>query len=164
LKTATDEPYALPKDTGIADVWWLGGKMSIKVTSQQTGGRFAQLVATDPLGTAAPLHLHEEATETFYVVEGKIRVFVGDDEMELGPGGFALVPPGVTHSYLVCSEQAEFSVTIVPGGTEGFFAELGVDVVLGEPEPAPVPPNPEEFAPTASRYGIHIVGPPPILE
>jgi quercetin dioxygenase-like cupin family protein len=164
LKTAMNEAYGLPKDTGVADVWWLGGKMSIKVTSQQTGGRFAQLVATDPRGTAAPLHVHEEATETFYVVEGNIRVFVDDDEMELGAGGFALVPPGVTHSYLVCSEQAAFSVTIVPGGTEGFFAELGVDVVPGQPQPAPVPPDPEEFARRASRYGIHIVGPPPVLD
>lgn len=164
MKITTNEPYVLPKDTGVVDVWWLGGRMSIKVAAQQTEGRFAQLVITDPRGTAAPLHIHEEATETFYVIDGEVTLFLGDDRMELGSGDFALVPPGVTHSYLVRSEQAEFSVTIVPAGTEGFFSELGVPVVPGEPQPAPVPPDPEEFARRARSYGIQIVGPPPALD
>lgn len=138
--------------------------MSIKATSQQTGGRFAQLVATDPRGTAAPLHLHDEASKAFHVSEGELTIFLDQDEIALGPGGFALVPPGVTHTYLVRSEQAEFLVTIVPAGTEGFFSELGVPVAPGEPQPAPVPPDPEEFARTARCCGIQIVGPPPTLD
>lgn len=164
MKMITNQPYVLPNDAGVFDVWWLGGRLSTKVSARETAGRFAQLVFTDPRGTAAPLHIHEEATETFHVINGDVTLFVGDDRMELGAGDFALVPPGVTHSYLVRSEQAEFSVVISPAGTEGFFEELGVPVVPGEAQPPPVPPDPEEFARRAAPYGIQIVGPPPALD
>ncbi|HVM35467.1 MAG TPA: quercetin 2,3-dioxygenase [Actinomycetota bacterium] len=163
MKMDTEGPYALHENTGVVDVWWLGGKMSLKATGADTEGRFAQLLATDPRGTAAPLHLHEEASETFYVVDGEVTLFVGDDEIDLGPGEFALVPPGVTHSYLVRSGEARFFATIVPAGTEGFFTELGTPVVPGEAQPAFVPPDPEEFARRAASYGIQVVGPPPTL-
>lgn len=161
-KTSRD-PYVLTEETGVFDVWWLGGRLSAKVSGEQSGGRFAQLVFTDPRGTAAPLHRHEDATETFHIIKGDITLFLDDEEIELAAGDFALVPPGVTHSYLVRSDRAEFSVVIEPAGTERFFAELGLPVVAGEPAPRPVPPDPEEFARRAKPYGIDIVGPPPTL-
>lgn len=164
MKTDTQEGYVRPKHHGVADLWWLGGRMSIKATAQETEGRFSQLVATDPRGTAAPLHTHDEATETFHIISGEVTFFLGDERLELGPGDFAFVPPGVRHTYLIRSEQAEFSATIVPAGTEGFFLENGTPVVPGEPQPAPAPPDPEEFARKARAYGIQIVGPPPALD
>ena len=163
MDTEKRDPLVLTGGTGVFDVWWLGGRLSTKVSGEQTGGRFANLVFTDPRGTAAPLHTHEDATETFHILEGEVTLFLDDEEVVLGPGDFALVPPGVTHSYLVRSERAQFAVVIEPAGTEGFFAELGVPVVPGEPPPAPVPPDPEEFARRAKQYGINIVGPPPSL-
>ena len=47
----------------------------------------------------APFHYHEELIESFYVLSGEIWFRVGDDEVALGPGGFAFVPAGVPHSF-----------------------------------------------------------------
>lgn len=164
MEIATGAPYTLDDDSGVAEVWWLGGKMTMKATGAETKDRFAHIQATDPRGTAAPLHLHEDASESFYIIDGEVTLFIGDDETTLGPGGFAFVPPGVTHSYLVRSQEARFYVTIAPAGTENFFVELGTPVRPGEPRPAFVPPDPEEFARRAAAYGIQIVGPPPKLD
>jgi hypothetical protein len=48
-------------------------------------------------------------------------------------------------------------------GLEGFFREIGIPLVLGEPQPEPVAPDPEDFARRAAQYAIEILGPPPTL-
>ena len=47
----------------------------------------------------APLHLHHKDEEAWYVLEGVLRVKVGDDEVELQAGSGVLVPPGTPHTY-----------------------------------------------------------------
>jgi mannose-6-phosphate isomerase-like protein (cupin superfamily) len=47
----------------------------------------------------APLHLHNNDDEAWYVVEGKLCVQVGDDTMEAGAGAAVLVPKGTPHTY-----------------------------------------------------------------
>ena len=47
----------------------------------------------------APLHYHKFLIESFYVLEGEIWFRIGDEEITVAPGGFALVPPGVPHSF-----------------------------------------------------------------
>jgi hypothetical protein len=49
-------------------------------------------------------------------------------------------------------------------GLEGFFREIGIPAVPGEPQPEPVTPDPEDFARRAAQYGIEILGPPPTLD
>src|SRR5712692_7931245 len=47
----------------------------------------------------APLHLHRSDDEAWYVLEGVLRVNVGDDEVELRAGSGVLVPRGTPHTY-----------------------------------------------------------------
>lgn len=47
----------------------------------------------------APLHLHRAEDEAWYVLDGRLGLRVGDEEIEVGPGGCALVPAGVVHTY-----------------------------------------------------------------
>jgi len=175
MELTANEPYVLPKDVGVTDVWWpfgpVVGRYSIKTTAQQTEGRLLQLLAQDGRGAAPPMHIHHDADETWYVIDGRLVVFVGDERIEAGPGDFVLGPKGVAHTFLVTSERAEFLVTFAPAGTEGpagcgvdgFFREIAVPVVPGQAPPAPTAPDPEDFARRAGRYGIEIVGPPPTL-
>lgn len=46
----------------------------------------------------APLHRHED-DEAWYVLDGVLRVRVGDDEVEVPAGGAAIVPGGIAHTY-----------------------------------------------------------------
>jgi quercetin dioxygenase-like cupin family protein len=166
--------YALANDTGVTDIWFppTAGRYTFKTGAAQTEGRLLQVLCQEARGGAAPLHIHHDADESWYVLAGELTVFVGDERMKIGPGDFVLGPKGVPHTFLVTSEQAEFLVSFAPAGTEGpsgvglegFFREIGITVVPGERRPDPVPPDPEDFAGRAAQYGIEILAPPPALD
>jgi uncharacterized RmlC-like cupin family protein len=108
------------------------------------------------------MHVHHHDDETFYVVDGEVTVFAGDQRIELRAGDYAFVPQGTSHAYLVRSERARMLITFSPSGFEEFFVEIGVP---GDEPPAdPVMPSPEEFARRLAPYGCEITGPPPTLD
>jgi mannose-6-phosphate isomerase-like protein (cupin superfamily) len=47
----------------------------------------------------APRHLHHGDDEAWYVLEGVLRVQVGNDEVEVRTGSGVLVPRGTPHTY-----------------------------------------------------------------
>jgi mannose-6-phosphate isomerase-like protein (cupin superfamily) len=47
----------------------------------------------------APIHLHRNDDEAWYVLEGVLRVKSGDEEIELRAGSGVLVPRGTPHTY-----------------------------------------------------------------
>ena len=47
----------------------------------------------------APLHLHRDEDEAWYVLEGRLGFRIGDDELEVGPAEGVLVPSGTPHTY-----------------------------------------------------------------
>jgi len=49
-------------------------------------------------GGSIPEHTHDWEHE-IYVLRGRGRIKVGDEEAELSSGMFAYIPPGVPHSY-----------------------------------------------------------------
>lgn len=157
------QPVRLSKGAGIADVWWLKGRVTTKVSGAQTRGRFSQVLLTEAHGMGLPLHVHHEADESFYVLDGEVVFFVDDDRIDAAAGDFLFVRRGVAHTHVVRSYQAELLATFSPAGTEVFFAEFGIPVVRREPRPSPRTPDPVDFAHRAARYSIEIVGPPPNL-
>lgn len=176
-KTTAGKEYALAGDQGIMDLWWpygpAVGRYTIKVSGEQTEGRLLQFVLTDSRGAAAPRHIHHDTDETWYVIDGELTVYVGDERFEVGAGDFVLGPKGVPHTFIVTSERAEVLVTYGPAGTKGpsgygvagFFPEVAVAVVPSEAPPKPTEPSdPEDFARRMAVYGIELVGPPPTLD
>ena len=162
--TETTQPYALPADAGVADVWWKTGRIRIKTAGEQTGGRFSQVESLDPQGSGTPMHVHLNEDETFYVLEGEVSLFVDGERIDVSAGDFAYVPRGASHGYVVRSEQARMLVTFSPAGFEEAFVELGVPVVEGEAPPTEtVLPPVEEIVRAFAPYGCEILGPPPAL-
>ena len=47
----------------------------------------------------APLHLHRNDDEAWYVLGGRLCVKMGDEEVELRAGSGVLVPRGTPHTY-----------------------------------------------------------------
>jgi mannose-6-phosphate isomerase-like protein (cupin superfamily) len=165
----SNEPYVLDSDRGVYDVWFPStprepGRYRAKVAARQTDGRLAQVHIVEPRGAAPPLHLHHDADETFYVIDGEVSIFLGDDRIEAGPGAFLFVPKGAVHTWLVRSAQAEALVTLAPAGLEGFFAEVGAAVVPGEPNSSKRQIDLQEVNRSAEAYGVEFVGPPPTLD
>jgi quercetin dioxygenase-like cupin family protein len=164
----------LSTDEGSADLWWpygsVVGRYTIKARAQDSDGSLIQLLIRDSRGAATPLHIHRDTDETFYVIEGELTVFLGDERFEVGAGDYVFGPRGIPHAWVVTSERAELFVTSGPAGTrgdegsgiDGFFREVGVPVVEGETPPEPTMPDNEHFTQRMAHYGIELVGPPPL--
>ncbi len=76
------------------------------------------------------LHTHERHADGFYVLEGELEVALSETEtVRLGPGGFAVAPPGAVHSFGV-PERARFLNIHAPGMS--FAAYLREIVALRE--------------------------------
>jgi quercetin dioxygenase-like cupin family protein len=101
-------------------------------------------VETAPMGD---LHTHERHADAFYVLEGELEVALSETEMTLlGPGGFAVAPPGAVHAFGV-PERARFLNIHAPGMS--FAAYLREIVALGEKGQKP---GRELF----ERYDMHV--------
>lgn len=169
MQITANQSYMLPRDAGVTDVWvpFWEGRYIAKTAAEQTGGNLLLLHINEPLGGGPPLHIHVDADESWYVIDGQLIISIDGKRIEAGPGDFAFAPKGHPHAYIATTERAEFIVTFTPAGTrgpsgygvEGLFQEIGFAVVPGQPHPGIVQLDPEEFARKAKAYGIEIVGP-----
>jgi quercetin dioxygenase-like cupin family protein len=66
-------------------------------------------------GYQAPPHVHDRGDEAFCVLRGRLRVLVGEDWVELGPGDHVTVPAGTTHTFATVDEDgADVLVVMTP--------------------------------------------------
>lgn len=59
----------------------------------------AEWTAPGGEGWIAPLHIHHEDDEAWYVLQGALMVRVGDEDVELTVGEGVVVPRGTAHTY-----------------------------------------------------------------
>ena len=164
-ETATAQSaYRLPSGEGLADVWWKAGRITVKAGPDETGNAFSQFVVDDPRGSGPPLHVHHNEDETFYILDGEVTMFVGDERIDLVAGDYLFGARGIPHAYLVRSERARMLVTISPSGSEQLFVSLGVPVTDAEPPTETVMPPMPEMIRQFAAYGAEILGPPPSLD
>ncbi len=67
--------------------------MSVKATADETGARFALLEAAEPAGFGPPMHIHHDAAEAFYVLDGEYLIFLAEREYVCPTGSFILSRP-----------------------------------------------------------------------
>ncbi len=158
------KPYRIASGEGLANVWWKTGRMTVKAGGAETGHAFAQIEIDGPRGDATPRHVHHNEDETFYVLQGEVTIFVGDERVDLQPGDFCFAPRGIPHASVVSSERARYLTTLSPAGLEQLFVELGVPVRGDQPPADAVMPPPDEVGRIFAGYGCDIVGPPPTLD
>lgn len=142
--------------------WWLlGGRYTFIATGADTEGRMAVAETLVPPEGSPPLHVHEREDETFYVIEGRVTVILDGTEIPLGPGGSAVGPRGVPHTFRVEGPApARMLVACAPAGFEEFVAALGEPAAgPGLPPPPAGPPDVERIAAVAEAHGIRF--PPP---
>ena len=101
-----------------------GAEMRIKASARTGGGAFSFIESRDPSGFAATTHIHHEAVEAFYLLEGDYVFYVGAGETQLGPGSFVLVPKGIRHGYRLAAEHGRILIIYAPAGIELFWQEL----------------------------------------
>ena len=105
------------------------------------GGFFVAEGASDAPGRSA-LHVHAGSDEYVYVLEGTLRMTVGEETRTVGPGQSVFLPRGVAHRFETV-EPARWLVVgsgpyeaererlgaAVAGGAEGEAVYAGIDGV-----------------------------------
>jgi len=91
-----------------------------KAHSGSTGGRFLVDEARLAPGEAAPPHRHANLTEIFYVLDGEIRLQIGDQIRTVTPGTFAFSPVNSVHAFTnVGTVPARMLIVAIPQDPNG---------------------------------------------
>jgi mannose-6-phosphate isomerase-like protein (cupin superfamily) len=102
-----------------------------------------------------PLHTHRGWTDLFYVLEDAFTFQLDGDLVEAPPGTLVLVPPGVAHTFRNArSDPSRMLVLTLPGGFEGYFADVNA-LAARVPGPAAY-----QDPAIAARWDMRVVGPP----
>jgi quercetin dioxygenase-like cupin family protein len=128
--------------------------MSLKAAGTETGGAFALLEAAEPPGFGPPMHVHTDASEAFYVLDGEYRIFIDDDTYACPAGSFAFVPAGIRHGFRVGAAASRKLNLYTPAAMVGYFDDLSVAITSGEADPGRL----DEIA---ERHAMQVIGPVP---
>jgi quercetin dioxygenase-like cupin family protein len=133
----------------------LGGfRMSVKATHEQTNGAFTLLEAEEPAGFGPPLHIHQDAAEAFYVLEGEYIISLDGREASCPAGSFIFIPAGMPHGFRVGGVASRKLNLYTPAAMVGYFDEVADAAKVGEIDP-------EVLSQIALRYSMEVIGPVP---
>jgi quercetin dioxygenase-like cupin family protein len=95
--------------------------VTVKASTQQSGGRFGLTEELFPRGMATPLHSQPEDDESFYVLDGEVTFYLeGSQPIPASAGSFVHVPAGVPHAFQIDSETARI-LNVTTAQHERFF-------------------------------------------
>ena len=143
-------------------IWFLHNLAKVHLASDETPGGFSIVEIAGPQGDQPPLHSHRSDDEGFYVLDGALIVWLGDQRLELKQGDYALAPHGVPHTYRVESAEGARWLATSTDGFDRFVSEVGVPAEEDR-LPDPTPPDPERLAALAAEHRIDLLGPPGAL-
>ena len=126
----------------------MNNKVCLKLTGEDTDGRYVLIEERDVAGRGIPLHVHEREDEVFQVVQGQVRFQIGEDVLVGDAGTIIYAPRGVPHSYELAGDgESCLQVAIFPSGLERMFEELAEI-------PADAPPDMTRVTAICERYGV----------
>ncbi|MEV0795582.1 cupin domain-containing protein [Kribbella sp. NPDC050459] len=102
----------------------------------------------------APPHLHREAAELFFVLDGSLRVLTGENLVELHQGDYLLVPPNTPHAFEAAgNDPAEVLFVLTNAKPRFGYYRLLESAYQGETDWA-------EVAKTSDLYDNHYIESP----
>jgi mannose-6-phosphate isomerase-like protein (cupin superfamily) len=125
--------------------------MTVKATEDDTAGAFSLLEATEPAGFGPPMHIHHDAAEAFYVLDGEYLIFLEDRGFTCPTGSFVYIPAGLRHGFRVGNVPSRKLNFYSPAAMVGYFD--GLKALLEAPAAGA-----DRLAEMASRYGMEVVG------
>lgn len=147
--------------------WWFGAGLTVvHCRHKDAGVAFMENSSPGGSGGFPPLHARENADEGMYVLEGALRLYVGDDVIEIGPGEFGRAPRGVPHTFEVASDEPVRYIHWVTGPIDEYVEAVATPAAeprLPREDEIPPYPDPAEIARIATEKGATILGPPGML-
>jgi mannose-6-phosphate isomerase-like protein (cupin superfamily) len=126
--------------------------MTVKADAEQTAGVVSVLEADEPPGFGPPIHVHQDAAEAFYVLEGEYIMYLEDREFICPAGSFIFIPLGVPHGFKVGEVPSRKLNFYFPAAMTGYFDDLAA--ALGRDDV-----DDERLAEIARVHSMKVVGP-----
>ncbi|MEY2476206.1 MAG: hypothetical protein QOG87_1521 [Actinomycetota bacterium] len=137
-----------------------GGLHTWKLLAEESDGAFFLFEDTMVKDKTTPLHLHPEAHEMTYVVDGEIEVQADGQRSRVRTGGISFIPKGVAHAFIVVSSEARLISFQSPGAVgQAFYRGASVAAVDDSADALDLAGLQATAA--ANPRGITILGPPP---
>ncbi|MFD5279746.1 cupin domain-containing protein [Streptomyces rubrogriseus] len=101
------------------------------VSHTETRGVVSVARLTMRRADAPPLHVHSREDESWVVLSGRVRFWVGSASLDAcevhdaGPGSYVFGPRSVPHTFQPLTTTAEVLVINNPGAIEGYFRSVG---------------------------------------
>lgn len=84
----------------------------IKASGDDTHGQLGVMESAYPPGLPARPHVHAGEDEMFYLLEGELSGFCGEDRWTATPGTFVFVPRDCLHGFTVTSSEPARAIVI----------------------------------------------------
>lgn len=110
-----------------------GAKITRKVTSEQTGSRWAFGEGQNSPGFHNTPHTHTEP-EAFYVLEGTYTFYTEGEDQQVGPESFVFVPPLTRHGFIAGPDGGRL-LCLWPAAFDGYFDEMLKAIERGKASP-----------------------------
>jgi quercetin dioxygenase-like cupin family protein len=141
-----------------SEVRWMGQtRTHFLATGESTSGEFCLVEETAKWGDSVPLHRHADDVESFYVLEGTIRFFLGEQSgTDATSGTFVHVPAGAVHGFRITSDTARYLILTTPRHGEFYRA---ITIPAGpDGLPASHDIDWDKIIATAQDFGIEMIG------
>jgi len=143
-----------------AQAWWFLDTLVVEHRCAP-GMETVVLEMTLPIGSAPPLHVHDDLDDTWYILEGEIVVRCDDDVSVVSTGDWVSMPRGVPHTFRVVGDREARILLVHDNATfRDLISDVGVPAQSRVVPPQPVFPPMNELARIAASHDLTPVGPP----
>jgi mannose-6-phosphate isomerase-like protein (cupin superfamily) len=119
-------------------------------TDAEADGSFALVETVESAeGFGPPLHVHRDAAESFYVIEGEYLMHIDGRDFTCPAGSFVHVPRGMPHTFKGALGSRKLNL-YTPSAMVGYFEELAAALKGGVDE--------DGLAEIAERYSMTVLG------
>lgn len=147
-----------------AQAWWF---LDLLVVEHRCAPGMETIVLemTLPVGSSAPLHVHDDLDDTWYILDGEMVVRCGDDVSVAGAGHWVSMPRGVPHTFRVVGDREARILLVHDNATfRDLIRDLGVPAAARVVPPQPIFPPTDELARVAAAHDLTPLGPPMSVE
>jgi len=135
--------------------------VNILVDKEINESDFDLVEGTFPALSQSPLHIHTKYSETIYVLEGELTLYLPSVEKTIKAGETAFIPANTPHTLVNASDKDRFKALVVahPGGFAKLIRAVGIPV--DDPEnPGSQQHDMQLAAKVMEEVGDKILGPP----
>ena len=126
-----------------------GERCLIRVPAADTHGAYSFVeIVSDP-GDGTPLHVHQKEDEHLFVLEGTVRLALGDKIFDAEAGTMVALPNNIPHAWgNRTTSKLRMAFIVCPGGAEEAMRIIAKGEVVDLPA-------------MAAKFGVTVLGPTP---